>query len=263
MNRPRLYIVTGKGGVGKTTVSHAITKLLIDEGVKAQYSSFDQKTPLAILEENTPYFDTTPEKSSEIYIGLKLNSPVIAKWIMKAPFFNALFQVLPPLGHMILLGHIIKELEDNPNKTIVIDSPASGHSMSMLSALTNFKEIFGIGLLVEDIHRMTAFMRNPKLTKVIVNTIPTEMSLEEGKELEQFYKDWGIKNSQMLVNNSLSSGKMPFQSSELIEKKKKIETSLISHLDISEKNLLPQIFSQNSSNVTHILKDFLKEVINE
>ena len=69
------------------------------------------------------------------------------------PFFKALFQVLPPGAHDFI-GHYIKELEDDPDKFIILDSPASGHAMSMMSSLGNFKEIFKLGVLVEDIDRM-------------------------------------------------------------------------------------------------------------
>ena len=45
MTQPRLYIVTGKGGVGKTTIAQSLTQHLIDEGVDAFYSPFDQSPP--------------------------------------------------------------------------------------------------------------------------------------------------------------------------------------------------------------------------
>ena len=88
---------------------------------------------------------------------------------------------------MILLGHIIKELEDHPNKVIVLDSPSSGHAKSMLSSLTNFKEIFKLGVLVQDIDRMLNFFEKEENIKAIVTSIPTAVSLEEGKSLKSSF----------------------------------------------------------------------------
>ena len=106
---------------------------------------------------------------------------------------------------MILLGHIIKELEDNPNKVLVLDSPSSGHAKSMLSSLKNFKEIFKLGVLVQDIDRMMSFFQQPGNVKAIVTSIPTAMSLEEGKELNNFIKDFGISDSEFILNNYLET----------------------------------------------------------
>ena len=45
MSQPRLYIITGKGGVGKTTIAQSLTQHLINQGVDAYYSPFDQAPP--------------------------------------------------------------------------------------------------------------------------------------------------------------------------------------------------------------------------
>ena len=245
MTQPRLYIVTGKGGVGKTTIAQSLTQHLIDEGVDAFYSPFDQTPP----DHELPTFYSTPEQSSEIYIQLKLNSPVVAKWIMKAPFFKSLFHVLPSLGQMILLGHIIKELEDNPNKVIVLDSPSSGHAKSMLSSLKNFKEIFKLGVLVQDIDRMMSFFHQPGNVKAIVTSIPTAMSLEEGKELNNFIKDFGISDSDFILNNYLETSFKEKEAPEFLIEKIKLEKEVLSNFENDIAHTLPQIFSKSHTEV--------------
>ena len=260
----RLIIVSGKGGVGKTTLAHAITKELNNRGLRAYYTSFDQSCPPEILRDGTPRFITTPEESSEIYIGLKLNSPLVAKWVMKTPFFKALFQVLPPLGHMILLGHYIKELEDDPNKFIILDSPASGHAMSMMSSLGNFKEIFKLGVLVEDIDRMNRFLKTSENVKTVVASIPTEMSIEEGIDLKKFFHDWGIKNSELVINNSLNSESITSSNSPLAKKKLLIENEIMERYpSLNNSLVLPQIFSHNKEKIIEELAPFIKRIINE
>jgi arsenite-transporting ATPase len=248
----RLIIVSGKGGVGKTTIAHAITKELCERGLKAFYTSFDQICPPEILKDGTPRFITSPEESSEIYIGMKLGSPLLAKWVMKAPFFKALFQVLPPLGHMILLGHYIKELEDNPDHYIVLDSPASGHAMSMMSSLTNFKEIFKLGVLVDDIDRMNNFLKTPGNTKVFVSAIPTEMSVEEGLDLQKFFINWGLTDTEIIINNSLDSEIVKGSNSPLSKKKLEIEKTILDCYFSKNLPLIPQVFSHDKK---MILKD--------
>lgn len=198
----RLFIVSGKGGTGKTSLSLALCKLLLDQGFKVQYTAFDHEVEVEKLKElEIPYFDTTVEKSCERYIGLKLKSETIAHWVMKTPFFSALFSILPSLGSMILLGHYIKELENDPELIIVLDSPATGHAKSMIEATNNFKEIFRAGVLVQDIHRMHQFLHNPENVKSLICSLPTEMSLQEAGELKRFMQSKGITNTSILLNN--------------------------------------------------------------
>ncbi len=260
---PRLIIVSGKGGVGKTTIAHALTKSLRAEGYKAFYTSFDQSCPPEILTDGTPRFITSPEESSEIYIGLKLNSPLLAKWVMKAPFFKALFQVLPPLGHMILLGHYIKELEDNPDHYIVIDSPASGHAMSMISSLNNFKEIFKLGVLVDDINRMNSFLKKEGNTRVIVSSIPTEMSVEEGLDLKKFFIKKGIENTELIINNSLNNSEVKDSKAPLAMKKLEIEKEILERYFEKEVRLIPQVFSHDTKEILKKISPSIKGILSE
>lgn len=181
----RLYIITGKGGVGKTSIAMALTKYLESKGIDARYNSFFQEPERELWEKlKLPVFDITLLSSAETYIGRKLNSKTIASWIMKTHFFKSLFQMIPGLGHMILLGHIIDDLERNPNLVIVLDSPASGHALTMFESSSNFKKIFRAGLIVKDIERMHQFLTNPSHLKTTIVSLPTELSMNEARDLE-------------------------------------------------------------------------------
>ena len=124
------------------------------------------------------------EESAEMYIGRKLNSATIASWIMKTHFFKSLFQMIPGLGHMILLGHLIDELEKDPSLVIVLDSPASGHALTMFESSSNFKNIFKTGLIVKDIDKMQDFLNGPNNLKTHIITLATELSLAEADDLK-------------------------------------------------------------------------------
>lgn len=201
----RLYIVTGKGGVGKSIISMALTLNLKERGIDAHYHPFHQDFDSKLWEKlKLPVFDTDVNKSAEVYIGKKLNSKTIASWVMKTQFFKSLFQMLPSLGHMIVLGHLLNELEENPNKVIIMDSPASGHALTMFESSSNFKQIFRSGLIVKDIEKMHHLLSLEHFLKVIVVTLPTELAVAEANDLALSLKKIEALTSlpQLIVNDS-------------------------------------------------------------
>lgn len=250
--KTRLYIISGKGGTGKTSIAMALTKLLREQGKNALYTAFDHEVDFELANNlNIPFFNTTVEKSCEKYIELKLKSKTIANWIMKTPFFKALFSILPSLGSMILLGHYIKELQDNSDLIIVLDSPATGHAKSMIDATYNFKEIFKTGVLVEDIHKMHEFLFNPKNVKSFICSLPTEMSLQEAGELKQFMLSKGYENTSIILNNfiqqtSNSTGKLDF-----LNHKYELEKNIIE--DFAKTNpieyKIPKVFCHSTAEI--------------
>ncbi len=182
----RLYIFTGKGGVGKTALAMAMTKYLESTGLKPQYNSFFQDPERSLWKKlNLPVLDIDLNTSAEIYIGRKLNSKTVASWIMKTHFFKSLFQMIPGLGHMILLGHLIDELEKNPELIVVLDSPASGHALTMFESSSNFKKIFRAGMIVKDIDRMHAFLASKNALKTVIVSLATELAMNEAQDLKK------------------------------------------------------------------------------
>ncbi|MBC7429294.1 MAG: hypothetical protein H7336_11820 [Bacteriovorax sp.] len=232
----RLYIFTGKGGVGKTSLAMAMTKHLQAQGLKPKYNSFFQDPERSLWTKlDLPALDINLYSSAETYIGRKLNSKIIASWIMKTHFFKSLFQMIPGLGHMILLGNIIDELEKDPDLIIVLDSPASGHALTMFESSSNFKKIFRAGMIVKDIDRMHEFLGRDGHLKTIIVSLATELAMNEARDLKKeletnttgpdLHVEVMVNDSflQYLKDNKISESDLP----EFLKNKIELEKTII------------------------------------
>lgn len=199
-----LYILTGKGGVGKTSMGMGLTLALKNLGKKVIYSSFDQRPDEKLLVRlGIPFVSLDLLPSTQLYVEKKLGSKFIAKWILKTPFFHSLLEMIPGMHHMILLGHLVDMLESDKDLIIVIDSPSSGHALTMIESPINFREMFRSGPIVNDINRMLALINSHDKIEIIIATIATKMSLEEAKELKKHFSKMGIVNIGIILNSAL------------------------------------------------------------
>jgi anion-transporting ArsA/GET3 family ATPase len=205
MNNARLHVFTGKGGVGKTAFALSYALHLKDQGLDVAYICFDQ-IPASHLTQKLGLneIQLSVEASALKYMEKKLGSKIIAGWIAKTPFFRALYDMVPSFGQMILLGHLIDMLQQNPKLKLVLDSPSSGHALTLFEAAQNFREIFKSGLLVNDINRMLKFLADPENLCTTIITLPTLMALQEGVELQEKLDRLDIGKTRIWLNDSLN-----------------------------------------------------------
>lgn len=237
-----LYIFTGKGGVGKTTLSFAFAKHLINEGRKVKYIYFQTSS---LTEDQKPFdnehkiadqFGITCEgldlkECAKEYVSRKLKSETIGKWVIKTPFFKALINMIPGFNYLIYLGKILDELNSNPDLTIILDSPSSGHALTMLEATHNFSEIFQSGLVFEDTKKMIDLMFKKNFLQVNILTIPTLMALHESEELNAAINKIASIETKVACNNSffnipkINDSELP----SFLAEKIKNESEAVSH----------------------------------
>lgn len=227
------YIVTGKGGVGKTTQALALCKYLQENtskkviyayfktsSIKETEKDLDQGHKLA-QELGLEYLGLELKESARTYITKKLKSSIVASWIVKTPFFKALINMLPGFSYLIYLGKLLEIIHDSKLETIVVlDSPSSGHALTMLEATQNFQEIFGSGIVFEDTKKMLKLLTTPGFAQVDIICLPTAMAIHEGIELkEEITKALSIEK-HIFCNNVLNlPNSAPDELPEFLNKK--------------------------------------------
>ena len=207
----RLYIFTGKGGVGKTTLSKAFVRYLVEHDHEAVYLTFKNQSLSDSHKDVTS--EATVQGIREIYLDLeecargyierRLNSKLIAGWIVKTPFFRALINMVPGFNYLIYLGKVLEMGKDNPRMIVVLDAPASGHALTMVESTTNFQQIFESGIIFEDTHKMLSRLNDPSYTKMHIVSLPSQMSWQEAIELKTGLNERTPVEVHITVNNCL------------------------------------------------------------
>lgn len=226
---PRLIIVTGKGGVGKTTCALAITKHLNDQGHQTVYLTLQMGTlrreghspdhqiiknlcdKLNITQENLVLKICLTE-----YIAKKLGSSLIAEWIINTKFFMSLVEIIPGFSQLIYMGRIIQELQQNPKLHYVLDAAATGHALTLVESIYNFHRIFSIGPLHQDMQMLKKVFTSDNFLKMLLITIPQELSLNEFQELKKNLQEIDASIAcSMNLNQCFSTSEFPW---DLLEK---------------------------------------------
>lgn len=262
----RLYIVTGKGGVGKTIVSLAMTKHLLGKGKKVLYNHFDQDPPQKLCEKlDIPVITLEENESLKTYVGKKLHSQNLGSWVVKVPFFHSLFNIIPGLKNLVILGHLIDKLNEDPDLTIVLDSPSSGHVLTLFETPRNFKKIFKSGPLVEDIYKINKMTQDPEVLKTIILFLPTLMALNEGRELQTKIKTLDYSSPTLVMNNSFyhqlkDQDGLP----DFLKNKLGLEEEVVTWY---EKNLgelkhpIPHIFEEKAKDIVEKLIPYMEDLL--
>lgn len=237
MSERRLYLFTGKGGVGKTTLSLAFANHLKKKGLtpkliflsdsnlseNSQLDSFSLKIQRYLESKNINSNFMHLNDTVENYIASRLKSKVLSKWICSTKFFQSIINIIPGFNFVIYLGKIMHDLENNPNEIFIIDGPASGHGQTLLHSVFKFREIFKSGILFKDCEKIAMQLSDPSFFKVNLISLPNIFSLNESKETYDNLKQLADFKMGECINQSLQHSSEQF-SNQFLNKKAQIET---------------------------------------
>ena len=251
----QIYFITGKGGVGKTTVASSFA-INLSEYRDVIYVSADDIDPAlqTLLKKNGIVISIMKSvNSTKEYLAKRIKSDLIASFIIKAPIFKTIFDMVPGFGQLITVGHIVELAMSSPEKTVIFDAPSSGHMLTMFESLSNFKKIFGSGMLVKDIDVITNFISSKDKTKVIIATLPTLMAVNEGIELKNELMNINPDQIEIILNNSISKMNLNPEASipKFIELKLEMEDKICNdHIGLLNKKLshIPELHSNDIIN---------------
>jgi anion-transporting ArsA/GET3 family ATPase len=217
----RLLFVTGKGGVGKSTISLALGMAAASRGkrtIVCEVSS--QETASRVFKKGEIGFNEVevapnlwaisidPDESLREYLLLQLKVRAMRDLLVRSKLFNYLAAATPGLKELVTIGKVweLAQADRKVKKAsgydlVIVDAPATGHGIGFLQTPRTFAGIARVGPVHSQAHELDRFITDHEETGVAIVALPEEMPVNESASLEsQLSHDVGMAVDRVYMN---------------------------------------------------------------
>jgi len=190
----RLVVVTGKGGVGRSTIAAALALVAVRQGKRVLVCEVNAQERVAPLLGGPPAgpsarevlaglstLNVTPRAALREYGLMVLRYRAIYDAVFENRLVRFFLRAVPSLSELVMLGKILHEVRFEEGgrprwDLVVLDAPATGHAVQLLRV-------------------------DPAVTAVAVVTLPEEMPVNEAIDLDQAVREvLGMPRGALVVN---------------------------------------------------------------
>lgn len=204
-----MIFVTGKGGTGKTTLSaslalaiardRAVTLVTLDERSSAASPALDQ-----IDHPNLKLIAVTRRGELEAFIQRIVPVKMIARRMLGSRTFGFVTTALPGLEAFLILEKIrLIAQQVGPGSTVVVDGPATGGALELLSTAKGLKQLAPHGTLHRLAEEIEGFQQDRKLFGVMITLRPEELALREALAAVKALQTAGVACAGAILNHRI------------------------------------------------------------
>ncbi len=216
----RFVLVTGKGGVGKSTVTAVLALLSARAGKRTLVCELDTHEQIAPmlgyepvggvvteLEDRLSVVNIKPAMAMEEYGLIKLRFRALYRVVFDNPLVAALVRFVPGMNDLLMLGKAFnheRETDDRGRLTydrIIIDAPATGHGVTFFRLPKIIRDAVPAGNMHREAADMWDLLTDPQRTAVHLVSLPEELPVQETRELRQKLQgELGMPLGYLVIN---------------------------------------------------------------
>ncbi|MFL5843356.1 MAG: ArsA family ATPase [Solirubrobacteraceae bacterium] len=188
-----LVVVTGKGGVGKSTVAATLAIIAAERGQRVVVAEVGGRadTLRLLAGRGVDQVSITPREAMDEYLHDQLPGP-LAELLGRSGTFAAFAEATPGMSELLTIGKVWELMADprrtpgeEPYDLVILDAPASGHGLALLGAPRTFSEAARLGPIHRQAGLIHETLSDPARTSVVVVTLAEEMPVNETLELRE------------------------------------------------------------------------------
>jgi anion-transporting ArsA/GET3 family ATPase len=205
----RLLYVTGKGGVGKTTVAAALGVAAARAGRRTIVCEVAEQDRVSRafrregvvpetevqLADNLWAITIDPQQALEEWLGKQVGG-IGLKVLARSSAFQYFVAAAPGAKELITIAKVWElgqaqrwTASNRAYDLVVVDAPSSGYGLAMLTTPRTFGEIARVGRIQRQAYKIRDTLADPEVTGYVAVALPEEMPVNETLELEQRLPD--------------------------------------------------------------------------
>ncbi len=219
----RLIIVTGKGGVGKTTLTAALARRYANEGRRVLAAEIvptaDTPSQLAlalgsgklteepkVIGPNLSAVLVTPTAGHHRFLQDALPLKLLADTAMRSQALKKFLSAAPGFSDMGVMYRMLDLMKGThpagglQYEIVLLDSPATGHALALAQIPEFLIRVVPGGPIRRVAEEGLAVLTDPTITGTLIVTLPETLPVTEAMELQKGLTEHRLPVSAIVVN---------------------------------------------------------------
>jgi len=199
--RSRVVYVTGKGGVGKSTIAKALCEAAFEAGEYVALASFAAPST---IDSRWPTIEMNAERALIQLVERLLRMRFLSRRVLGSRTFNAVSAAAPGVRDLAYMAYLA-DLADGRTEAgrfdrIIVDGFATGHSLALLGAAASVHDLVRMGPIAAGTERAEALLADADRFRALIVALPEELPVLEAATLWETLDAQGVARLDPVVN---------------------------------------------------------------
>lgn len=215
----RFVLVTGKGGVGKSTVTAMLAWASAAAGRRTLACELNKQERIAPALGHEPVgeqitrihpnlwtVNINPKAALEEYGLMKLHIRALYRIVFENPLVEGFVRFIPGANELLMLGKTFNHERERDSHgqpvwdAIYIDAPATGHGLTLFHLPKVIRDTVASGNMHEEARAMWSLLTDPDRTAVHLVSLPEELAVQETHYLHARLVELGLPLGYVFLN---------------------------------------------------------------